>query len=59
MKIKEIIERPSTHGNVHESIFRCYATLQYVLEMVYRGDSKETILEMAEFLRSYPSLNSK
>lgn len=52
MKPEQIIGFPTTHNNVHESVYRSYHILEYVLLMVERGDSRETIYEMAELLRS-------
>lgn len=52
MKIKEIIEMPTVVDNVHESVFRAYHTLYYVKTMVERGDSKETIIDFIDFIRS-------
>lgn len=46
MTTTEIKEFPSVYANIHESVFRSYQLLQKVKEMVGRGDSKETILEI-------------
>jgi len=46
----EISQIPDLYNNVHESIYRSYHTLIKVLEMVERGDSKETIKEVATML---------
>jgi len=40
------------HENIHESIFQSYHILDKVLQMVDRGDSKETIFEVVELLRN-------
>ena len=48
----EILQRPTTIDNVHESCFRSYSILEQVLIMVGRGDSRETIEEVAEMLSS-------
>lgn len=50
--IKEISEFPIIVNNNHESLYRCYHTLRLVLEMVNRGDSKETINQVADFLNN-------
>lgn len=49
-KLEDIREKPTTFNNVHESIYRAYDTLNLVLEMVARGDSKETIFMVANDL---------
>lgn len=45
---------PTCLKNLHESCYRSYHILNHVLTMVERGDSKETIFEVADFLKSYP-----
>jgi hypothetical protein len=50
MELQYIKSKPQTHNNTHESIYRSYSVLDYVLKMVERGDSKETIIEIATFL---------
>ena len=49
--IGEIAKKPTSYNNIHESVFRSYHLLDYVITMVERGDSKETIFEMVEFLK--------
>ena len=51
MKLSEIKKMPTVFNNVHDSIYRHYHILNYVLGMVERGDSKETIKEVAEYLK--------
>lgn len=41
-------------GDAHESTLRSWHILDHVLTMVRRGDSKETILEMADILKHLP-----
>ena len=53
--IDEILSFPTIINNNHQSLYRAYHILDYVLEMVKRGDSKETILETAQFMSEYPS----
>lgn len=53
MTLKEITEMPTCLGNSHESVLRSFHILDLVLEMVERGDSKETIQETAEYLRMH------
>ena len=53
MSIKEIIAMPRVLQNIHESSFRSYHILEHILEMVNRGDSKKTILDMATFLHHH------
>lgn len=43
-KIEEIAKMPTVVDNVHESIYRSYATMNLMCEMLERGDSIETIL---------------
>jgi len=52
--LKRIQAKPTTLENVHESCFRSYSILEYVLIMVERGDTKQTIFEVVEFLKEYP-----
>jgi hypothetical protein len=55
MNLLAINAMPTTHddsGKIHESIFRSYHILNYVLEMVNRGDSKETINDVVAFLQA-------
>lgn len=52
--LKHIQKKPTTLDNIHESCFRSYSILEYVLEMVNREDSKETIFQVVELLREYP-----
>lgn len=52
MKAEEILELPQTIDNVHESCYRSFHILRKVVEMVNRGDSKETINEMVELLNN-------
>ena len=54
MNIESIKNMPSTYeegGKVHESIFKSYHILEYVLMLVERGVDKETIKEMVEYLK--------
>ena len=53
-KLKTIQAKPTTLENIHESCFRSYDILEQVLIMVERGDTKETIFEVVEFLKCYP-----
>ena len=41
----------TTDDNVHESMLRSYHILELVLEMIERGDSKESIFDVVKFLR--------
>jgi hypothetical protein len=51
-KLKEIIEFPNIIRNVHESSYRLHQILMYVLEMIQRGDSNETIMDVYYYLSS-------
>ena len=52
--LKEIQMKPTCLEKIHESCFRSYSILEQVLIMVERGDSKETIFEVVDFLKEYP-----
>lgn len=52
MKLDEIMTYPLVVDNNHESIYRKYHILDKVLEMIDRGDSKETIFEVVGLLES-------
>lgn len=54
MKIQEVINKPTVIDNIHESCFRSYDTLRVVIEMVERGDSKETIIDFYILINSFP-----
>jgi hypothetical protein len=51
--IADIIEFPTSIENVHESCYRSHQTLDYIMDMVRRGDSKETIEDIYLFLKEY------
>lgn len=53
MEIGHIIEMPTSLEKNHESILRSYHILRKVMEMVNRGDSKETINELYNFMVSF------
>ena len=48
MRIADIKDNPTVYKDVHESIYRSYQILEYVKEMLLRGDSSETILDIIE-----------
>jgi len=50
MNLKEITEQPTVLNNTHESCYRVSSILQQVLEMIDRGDSKESIHEVVDYL---------
>jgi hypothetical protein len=52
MNLQEIKAMPTIHegAKIHESVFRSYHTLEKIKEMIYRGDSTETIKEIINFL---------
>ena len=54
MSLKQIQTKPTCLENIHESCFRSCSILEQVLIMVERGDSKETIFEVVDFLNEYP-----
>lgn len=49
--INSIIGFPCIRENMHESVFQATHILAKVLQMLERGDSRETILETVEFIR--------
>mgnify|MGYP003992917859 FL=1 len=52
--LKQIQAMPTTLEKIHESCFRSYDILKQVMIMVERGDTKQTIFEVVEFLQEYP-----
>lgn len=52
--LKQIQKMPTVLNNIHESCFRSTHILTQVLNMIDRGDSKETIHEVVDFLFEYP-----
>lgn len=50
MKILEIKSKPTILAKIHERCYRSYQTLELVKEMLKRGDSRETILEVIEVI---------
>ena len=52
--LKQIQAMPTTLENINESCFRSYDILKQVMIMVERGDTKQTIFEVVEFLQEYP-----
>lgn len=52
MNLNQIQMMPTLMDKVHESCFQSFHILNFVLIMVERGDSKETILELVEMLRN-------
>ncbi len=49
--LKEIAKFPTVIDNNHESLYRSYQILNQVLNMLERGDSQETILEVVRYLQ--------
>lgn len=54
MTIHDIVFMPQVFRNVHESTYRAYHILGFIMQMVERGDSPETIKQMHEFLMQCP-----
>jgi len=52
-QIETIINQPKIRNNVHESVYRSYHIIEYIKEMIKRGDSKETMLEIIEFMENF------
>ena len=55
-KISQIKEMPTTRDKVHESVYKSHATLMLIIEMVNRGDSKETIWNVYDEIYNSDSL---
>lgn len=53
-ELKEIANQKTVIKNHHESLVRSYQLLDYVMDMVERGDSVKTIRDLVEFMRSLP-----
>lgn len=51
-ELNEILKTPTSIDKIHQSVFRNSYILVYVLKMIERGDTKETILEVVDFLTS-------
>lgn len=51
MTIQEIKDYPTCIGNNHESLLQSFQLLKKVKEMLERGDSKKTILEVIYFVQ--------
>jgi hypothetical protein len=52
--LSDIQKMPTSIDKVHESCFRSYHILRQVLVMAERGDSSETIFQVANLLRENP-----
>jgi hypothetical protein len=53
MDINLIIYKPTVVKNYHESTLRAWSVLEQVMIMVDRGDSKETIKEVHNFMMKF------
>lgn len=51
-KILKAREMPTVINNIHESIYQSHSVLMLVIEMLARGDSNETILQVIGAIRS-------
>ena len=49
-----ILKAPTKIETIHQSVFRDSHVLTYIIKMVDRGDSKETIKDTYYFLTSQP-----
>lgn len=45
-RLGEIFKKPTLVNDIHQSVFRSHDILMYILDMVDRGDSKETIQDI-------------
>ena len=50
MRIADIKDNHTVYKDVHESIYRSYQILEYVKEMLARGDSSKTILDIIQHI---------
>lgn len=48
MEIKDIKNQDTTHGNIHESVYRCYHVLEKVRYWLQKKVPAEMILEYIE-----------
>mgnify|MGYP000258087891 CR=1 FL=1 len=48
--LKDIKEMPTSINYNHESLYKSYQTLKIVREMLKRGDSKKTIINIINFI---------
>ena len=53
-KLSEIKSMPTCIEKIHQSCFRNHAILGHILEMVERGDSKDTIFQTYWHLADNP-----
>tara|TARA_R110000868_G_C10933446_1_gene766537 strand:+ start:2674 stop:2841 length:168 start_codon:yes stop_codon:yes gene_type:complete len=54
MNIENIKQLPTTYegeNRIHESIFKSYHILEFVMKLIERGADKETIKEIVEYLK--------
>lgn len=54
MELHEIQKMPTSIDKIHESCFRNSQILVHVLNMIERGDSKDTIFEVVDLLKTTP-----
>lgn len=54
MELHEIQKMPTSIDKIHESCFRNSQILVHVLTMIERGDSKDTIFEVVDLLKTTP-----
>lgn len=59
MTLTEIKALPTIINNTHESVYRVYHVLDKVMEMINRGDTKETIIEVVNFLSEERTVTTK
>ena len=50
--IDSIGKHPTTIDKKHESLYRSYHILFHVIEMLHRGDSQKTILEVIQHMQN-------
>ena len=55
-EMETILRAPIKVGMIQQSVFRDSQVLTYIMKMVDRGDSKETIKDTYYFLTSQPDI---
>jgi hypothetical protein len=54
-QLTEIAERPTAFQNVHESVFRSWAVVSVVREMIADGWDRAAMLCLIDYFQSMPS----
>lgn len=54
--ISMIAKMPTKIDNIHQSCYRSDRILRYVMDMIERGDSAQTICDVVEYLQDCKSV---